>query len=72
MEMPEYKIGKTIFGSAASIAAAYENFRRQPIDETRLADGRETPFPLKRTTISQEAALSPIFCPWAGSSGWKC
>ena len=60
MEMPEYKIGKTIFGSAASIAAAYENFRRQPIDETRLADGRETPFPLKRTTISQEASVAGV------------
>ena len=60
METPEYKIGKIIFGSAASIAAAYENFRRQPVDETRLHTGENPPFGTKRTTIAQEASVAGV------------
>lgn len=41
--MPEYPIGRTVFGSVASITAAYERFREQPIDEMRLAATRKDP-----------------------------
>lgn len=60
MSLPDYRIGKTVFGSAASIAAAYELFRGQPIDETRLAEDRACPFPLKRQTLLGEAPVAGI------------
>jgi len=60
MEMPEYRIGKTVFGSAAAIGAAYERFRSQGIDETRLAADRSCPFPLKRQTLAGEAQVAGI------------
>jgi len=62
--MSEYPIGKVVFGSAASIAAAYDRFKAQQIDETRLADSRECPFPLKRQTLQGEAPVAGIgtFC----------
>ncbi|MBQ3672709.1 MAG: UDP-3-O-acyl-N-acetylglucosamine deacetylase [Kiritimatiellae bacterium] len=60
MEMPDYKIGRIVFGSAAAIAAAYEAFRVQPVDETRLAATRQTPFPAKRTTLAQEAPVAGV------------
>ena len=56
----EYKIGRTIIGSEASIRAAYEMFHKQPIDETRLAPSRECPFGGKRLTIANEASVSGI------------
>ncbi len=59
MEMPSYKIGKTVFGSAASIAAAYERFRVQPIDETRLAPEGYAP-PSRRLTLLGEAPVAGI------------
>ena len=64
MESPEYKIGRVVFGSAASIAAAYECFRSQSIDETRLSPTRESPFPSCRRTLATEALVSGIgtFC----------
>ena len=60
MEMPDYKIGRIVFGSAAAIAAAYESFRAQPIDETRLAATRQSPFSAKRTTLAQEAPVAGV------------
>ena len=60
MDQPSYRIGKTVFGSSASIAAAYERFRAQPIDETRLAPDRSSPFPTKRQTILGEAPVAGI------------
>ena len=62
--MPEYKIGKIVFGSAASIDAAYQKFRVQPIDEERLAATRACPFPPKRQTIASEAQVAGVgtFC----------
>ena len=60
MEMPSYRIGKTVFGSSASIAAAYERFRVQPIDETRLApEGAAPPSP-RRLTLLGEAPVAGI------------
>jgi hypothetical protein len=56
----EYKIGRTIIGSEASIRAAYEMFRNQPVDETRLAPDRTCPFGAKRLTIAGEASVSGI------------
>ena len=56
----EYKIGRTIIGSEASIRAAYEMFRNQPVDETRLAPDRACPFSAKRLTIAGEASVSGI------------
>ena len=60
MELPSYRIGKTVFGSSASIAAAYERFRVQPIDETRLASDRSSPFSAKRLTLLGEAPVAGI------------
>lgn len=55
----DYTIGKTVFGSEASIKAAYERFSRQEIDETRLAaeGGGLNP---KRRTIAGEATVAGI------------
>ena len=60
MDMPSYTIGKTVFGSAASIAAAYEHFRVQPIDEVRLAADRTCPFPNVRRTLESEAQVAGV------------
>jgi len=60
MDLPSYRIGKTVFGSSASIAAAYERFRVQPIDETRLAQDRSSPFPAKRQTLLGDAPVAGI------------
>ena len=60
MEMPSYRIGRTVFGSAASIAAAYERFKALQIDETRLADGRSCPFPAARRTLDGEAPVAGV------------
>ena len=57
---PEYTIGRTVFGSAAAIAAAYEGFRRQPVDEMRLAEGRTPPFPKRRRTLAGEASVAGV------------
>ena len=58
--MPEYELGRTIFGSAAEIAAAYDRFRKQPIDETRLAPNREDPFGPKRRTLGMEVSITDV------------
>jgi UDP-3-O-acyl-N-acetylglucosamine deacetylase len=60
MDMPQYKIGKTVFGNAARIAAAYERFSKQEIDEVRLAPDRSSPFPERRRTISKEVSVAGI------------
>lgn len=58
--LPEYKIGRTIIGSEASIRAAYEMFRNQPIDETRLASTRDCPFGMQRLTLAGESSVAGI------------
>lgn len=58
--MPGYPIGRIVFGSAASIDAAYRLFRELPIDETRLAENRLSPFPAKRRTLAGEAPVAGI------------
>lgn len=60
MDLPEYRIGRIGFGSAAAIAAAYEKFRVQPIDELRLAESRACPFPERRVTLSGETSVVGI------------
>ena len=60
MDMPSYRIGKTVFGSSAAIAAAYERFRAQPIDEIRLADDRSCQFPLVCRTLAGEAPVAGV------------
>ena len=57
---PDYKIGRIVFGSSASIAAAYERFVRQPIDETRLLEGTGYPYPLKRRTLAGESSVAGV------------
>ena len=57
MEMPDYRIGRIVFGSAAAISAAYDHFKVQPIDETRLAANRESPFPEHRQTLRGNAPV---------------
>ncbi len=58
--MPEYPIGRIVFGSAASIDAAYRLFRGLSIDETRLAESRADPFPPCRRTLAGEAPVAGI------------
>ena len=82
MELPSYRIGKTVFGSSASILAAYERFRSQPIDEVRLAADRSCPFPAVRRTLEGEAPVAGVgtfqgsrkqtltFAPSAKSGWW--
>ena len=60
MEMPEYEIGRTVFGSAAEIAAAYDVFRKQTIDETRFAPTREDPFGGVRRGLKDEASITDV------------
>lgn len=60
MELPNYKVGRVVFGSAASIASAYERFAGQPIDEVRLAKAEEYPICRKRRTIAQEEPITGI------------
>ena len=60
MENPDYRIGRIVFGSAAAISAAYDHFKAQPIDETRLAETRESPFPANRRTLAGEAQVAGI------------
>lgn len=58
--MPDYPVGKIVFGSAASIDAAYRLFRGLLIDETRLAENRRSPFPVHRRTLVGEAPVAGI------------
>ena len=60
MDMPDYPIGRIVFGSAASISSAYERFKQQPVDETRLAATRESPFPSVRRTLAGEVQIAGI------------
>ena len=57
-EKPDYEIGRTVFGSSAAIAAAYERFRAQAIDELRLAP--EARFPSVRRTLVGEAPVAGV------------
>ena len=62
--MPDYTIGKVVFGNATDIAAAYQQFKDQPIDEERLASTRACPFPEERQTLVSEALVAGVgtFC----------
>ena len=60
METPEYALGRTVFGSTAEIAAAYDDFRRQPVDEARLAPTREDPFGGVRRGLAGEADITDV------------
>ena len=59
-ELPDYRIGRVVFGSEAAIAAAYERFRAQEIDEMRLAETRACPFGGRRLTLAAEAPVAGI------------
>ena len=59
-DIPEYKIGRTVIGDAKAIAAAYERFREQKIDETRLAADRSCPFPGRRRGLGGEAPVTGV------------
>ena len=58
--MDQYQIGRVVFGNSARIAAAYERFSKQEIDETRLAPDRSSPFPDVRRTIGKEVSVAGI------------
>ena len=60
MDMPEYKIGRIVFGSAASIGAAYDLFKTLKVDETRLAEGTDPIFPPLRRTLAGEVQVAGI------------
>lgn len=61
MAEKDYTIGKTIFGSSAAIAAAYEKFRTLSVDEERLlGDDVTYPYSLNRTTIEGEAPVAGV------------
>jgi len=56
--MPDYTLGRTVFGSEAAVAVAYDEFRRQEIDETRLVEGAVAP--ARRTTLASEASVAGV------------
>ena len=59
--MPDYEIGRIVFGSAASVDAAYRLFKEQPPDEIRiLPDDAPAPFPAVRRTLAGEAVTVGI------------
>ena len=60
MKEYDYTVGRTVFGSSAAIAAAYERFRVQPVDEIRLADSGAVPFPVRRQTLAGEASVTGV------------
>ena len=62
--MPEYRIGRVVFGSVASIQDAYDHFRVQEIDETRLVESGVLSFPPCRRTIASPSNVAGIgtFC----------
>ena len=60
MEQPQYKIGRVVFGSAASIAAAYDRFRVQSVDESRLLEGTAPVFPPCRRTLGGEVPVTGV------------
>ena len=59
-EQPSYTLGRTVFGDAAAIAAAYERFRVQSIDEKRLAANPASAFSPHRVTLAGETAVSGV------------
>ena len=59
-QMPEYPVGRVVFGSADEIAAAYARFAPQEIDETQLAASRECPFGARRRTLAGEAKVTDV------------
>ena len=58
--MAEYPIGRIVFGSAAKIEAAYADFARLKIDETRLAPSRADPFGVRRRTLLGEESITDV------------
>jgi UDP-3-O-acyl-N-acetylglucosamine deacetylase len=56
----DYTVGRTVFGSSAAIAAAYERFRVQPIDEKRLSASPQAAFSPKRCTLAGEASVTGV------------
>jgi len=59
MEKPEYRLGRIVFGSEASIRMAYGRFQSLDFDEVRLAEGASV-FPSRRRTLSREVAVDGI------------
>ena len=60
MDMPDYRIGKIVIGSEASIRSAYDRFKVQPIDEVRLAPAGSSQFPSNRRTLKGETQVAGI------------
>ena len=60
MDMPDYKIGKIVIGSEASVRTAYDRFKVQPIDEVRLAPEGTSAFPSNRQTLKGEVQVAGI------------
>ena len=60
METPDYTIGRIVFGSAASIASAYEAFKPLAIDEIRLKADAEPAFPSCRRTLAGEVPVTGV------------
>ena len=60
MDMPDYKIGKIVIGSEASVRSAYDRFKVQPIDEVRLAPEGTSAFPSNRQTLKGEVQVAGI------------
>ena len=60
MDFPRYTIGKVVFGDEVAIRTAYDRFKVQPIDETRLSPTRQSPFPSCRRTLGDEVTVSDV------------
>ena len=52
--------GRVVFGDGAGIMRAWADFCAQEVDEERLAQSRDCPFPLKRRTIAREVSVSGV------------
>ena len=60
MEKPDYPIGRVVFGSEATIAAAYQQFKGLEIDECRLDDSGGAVYPEHRRTLAGETSVSGV------------
>ena len=60
MNFPQYSVGKVVFGDEVAIRTAYDRFKVQPIDETRLSPTRQSPFPSCRRTLGGEVTVSDV------------
>jgi UDP-3-O-acyl-N-acetylglucosamine deacetylase len=60
MEKPDYTIGRVVFGSEATIAASYQQFRNQEIDECRICTSSDAAYSSRQHTLAGETTVSGV------------